>query len=94
MTVKVKQELIKMVIDILESYIEVDETTTQTPDDSTPIELLTIQECTKEINGLSEYTVRQLVAQGKVKYIRTGEGKRGKILIPKQSLLDYFKLAS
>ena len=94
MTAKSKQELIKRVNDFLESYIEVDETTAQTPNENAPIELLTIQECTQAINGLSEYTVRQLVAQGKIKYIRTGEGKRGKILIPKQSLLDYFKLAS
>lgn len=93
MTVRMKQELIKMVIDLLESYIKVEEPTTQVSDDNAPIELLTIQECTQEINGLSEYTVRQLVAQGKIKYIRTGEGKRGKILITKQSLLDYFKLA-
>ena len=93
MTVRMKQELIKMVIDLLENYIEIDGAEAQTPDDNAPIELLTIQECTQAVNGLSEYTIRQLVAQGKIKYIRTGEGKRGKILIPKQALLDYLKIA-
>ena len=93
MKTEIKQEMIKMVIEILENAIKVNEVETQTSNDNAPIELLTIQECTQVANGLSEYTVRQLVAQGKIKYIRTGEGKRGKILITKQSLLDYFKLA-
>jgi hypothetical protein len=55
-----------------------------------PVEMLTIKECTKVIQGLSEHTVRQLVAQDKVKYIRTGQGKRGKILVNKADLLEYF----
>ena len=42
------------------------------------------------IKGLSEHTVRQLVAQGKVKYIRTGQGKRGKILVNKEDLVHLF----
>lgn len=92
MTAEIKQEMIKMVIKILENAITVNEVETQTPDDNAPIELLTIQECTQAVSGLSEYTVRQLVAQGKIKHIRTGEGKRGKILIPKQALLDYLKI--
>lgn len=53
------------------------------------IEFLTIKECTKVAAGLSEHTIRQLVAQKKVKFIRTGQGKRGKILINKASLLAY-----
>ena len=93
MKTEIKQEMIKMVIEILENAIKVNEVETQTSNDNAPIELLTIQECTQAVNGLSEYTVRQLVAQGKIKYIRTGEGKRGKILIPKQALLDYLKIA-
>ena len=93
MTAEIKQEMIKMVIEILENAITVNEVETQAPDDNAPIELLTIQECTQVVSGLSEYTIRQLVAQGKIKYIRTGEGKRGKILIPKQALLEYLKIA-
>ena len=51
--------------------------------------MLTIKECTEAVKGISEHTIRKLVAQGRVRYIRTGAGERGKILICKQSLLDY-----
>ena len=54
------------------------------------VEMLTIKECTEVVRGLSEHTVRQLVAQGKVKYIRTGQGKRGKILVNKEDLVYLF----
>ncbi len=54
------------------------------------VEMLTIKESAELIGGLSEHTVRQLVAQGKVKSVRTGEGKRGKILVNKADLLMYF----
>ena len=53
-----------------------------------PVEMLTIKECTEAVKGLSEHTVRQLVAQGK--YIRTGQGKRGKILVNKEDLVHLF----
>ena len=54
------------------------------------VELLTIKECADMIDGLSEHTVRQLVKQGKVKSIRTGVGKNGKILINKADFITYF----
>lgn len=54
-----------------------------------PIEMLTIKECTEAVKGLSEHTVRQLVAQDKLPHIRTGQGKRGKILVSKAALLEY-----
>ena len=54
-----------------------------------PVEMLTIKECTQAVSGLSEHTVRQLVAQRRIPYIRTGQGKRGKILINKAALLEY-----
>lgn len=53
------------------------------------IEMLTIKECAQAVHGLSEHTIRQLVAQNKIPYIRTGQGKRGKILINKKALLNY-----
>ena len=56
-----------------------------------PVEMLTVKECTEAVKGLKENTVRSLVAQGKVKYIRTGQGKRGKILINKDDLLRVFE---
>ncbi|MCQ2470246.1 MAG: DNA-binding protein, partial [Ruminococcus sp.] len=43
------------------------------------------------VRGLREHTVRQLLAQGKIKYIRTGQGKRGKILVNKDDLLRVFE---
>lgn len=54
------------------------------------LEMLTIKECAELISGLSEHTVRQLVKQGKIKSIRTGEGKSGKILVNKADLVAYF----
>ena len=54
------------------------------------MEMLTIKEAASTVKGISERTIRKLVAQGRVHYIRTGEGERGKILISKKSLLEYF----
>ena len=54
------------------------------------VEMLTIKESAELIDGLSEHTVRKLVKQGKVKSIRTGEGRNGKILVNKADLLAYF----
>ncbi|MCM1237635.1 MAG: helix-turn-helix domain-containing protein [Ruminococcus flavefaciens] len=56
-----------------------------------PVEMLTVKECCKEVKGLSENTVRKLVAQNKVKSFRTGEGRRGKILVNKADLISYFQ---
>ena len=52
-------------------------------------EMLTIKECVHAVHGISEHTVRQMVAQGKVRSVRTGEGIRGKILVNKADLLKY-----
>ncbi len=54
------------------------------------VEMLTIKECMETINGLTENTIRQMVLQNKIKHIRTGQGKRGKILINKVDLIKYF----
>ncbi len=54
------------------------------------VEMLTIKECTEVIQGLSAHTVRQFVKQGKVKSVRTGEGRNGKILVNKADLIAYF----
>ena len=92
MTMKMKQELISQVIALLNVMIEVDATPSITMNESKsqPIEMLTVKECTEAIKGLSEHTVRQLVAQEKLPYIRTGQGQHGKILISKAALLSYF----
>ena len=95
MTYRNKQELIKQVVDLLDAMIEVEEQTPDVPSkNNAPMEMLTIKECTREVAGLSEHTVRQLVLQNKVPHIRTGQGKRGKILVPKSALLEYLNSAA
>lgn len=93
MTMKNKQELIAQVVALLSAMIEVEEFSpqiTMNENKSQPIEMLTVKECTEAIKGLSEHTVRQLVAQDKLPYIRTGQWQHGKILISKTALLSYF----
>ena len=82
-----QQEVIDHILDLLTELVDDEpaEKQAKTP----PMEMLTIKECTKAVRGISEHTVRKLVAQGRARYIRTGEGERGKILVSKQSLLDY-----
>ena len=91
MTIKQKQELISEVVTLLQAKLEADITQPALVQ-SVPqkVEMLTIKECTEEIKGLSEHTVRQLIAQDKLPYIRTGQGKKGKILISKNALISYF----
>ena len=88
MTRKTKQELIDQILDLLTKLTE--DETPDTPAASEPMEMLTIKEAASTVKGISEHTIRKLVAQGRVHYIRTGEGERGKILISKKSLLEYF----
>ena len=90
MTIKQKNELIAAVSALLEKMIPVEqEPTTPTPLAGASLKMLTIKECAALVSGLTEHTVRMLVKQGKVKYIRCGEGARGKILVSKDSLLTY-----
>ena len=90
MTMKTKQELIAQIVTLLNEVIEVEEKEAEAVSrPSVPVEMLTIKECTQAVSGLSEHTIRQLIAQDKIPYIRTGQGKRGKILISKAALLEY-----
>lgn len=82
-----QQEVIDRILDLLTELV--DDEPAEKQAETKPVEMLTIKECTEAVRGISEHTVRKLVAQGRVRYIRTGEGERGKILISKQSLLDY-----
>ena len=92
-----KKQIISQIVLLLERLIE-----TQPPEstpkpqstDTQPLEMLTVKECAALVNGLSEHTVRQLVAQDKVAYVRAGNGVRGKILVSKASLLEYLGIAS
>ncbi len=40
-------------------------------------------------SGLTEFTIRQAIKAGHIRYIRLGAGKSGKILLNAQSLCDY-----
>lgn len=82
-----QQEVINRILDLLTELV--DDTPAEKQAEPQRVEMLTIKECTEAVRGISEHTIRKLVAQGRVHYIRTGEGERGKILISKQSLLDY-----
>ena len=90
MTRKTKQELIAQIVAMLNAVIEVENEQQITEQKSSvPVEMLTVKECTEAVKGLSEHTVRQLIAQEKIPFIRTGQGKRGKILVSKTGLLEY-----
>lgn len=86
-------EIIAQIAALLSKLIENNNTQQEKPavHENAPVEMLTIKECAEAVSGLSEHTIRQLVAQEKIPYIRTGQGKRGKILINKAGLLEYLK---
>ena len=96
MNVTEKQQIISQIVLLLEQLIE-----TQPPEpapqsvliETQPLEMLTVKECAALVTGLSEHTVRQLVAQDKIAYVRAGSGVRGKILVSKASLLKYLGVA-
>ena len=90
MTIKQRNELIAAVSALLEKMIPVeDESPAITVSKPELPKMLTIKECAELVSGLTEHTVRMLVKQNKVKYIRCGQGARGKILVSKDSLLKY-----
>lgn len=93
MTTTQKKEIVDNILELLIQLTEDEENSapqaTKTPT-SNKVEMLTIKESAALISGLSEHTVRQLVKQGKVKFVRTGEGKNGKILVNKADLVAYF----
>ena len=90
MTTNSKHELISKIVTLLNELIDVEEKTSmKIPQADKKVEMLTIKECTELVNGLSEHTVRQLVKQNKIPYVRAGKGKNGKILIAKSELMSY-----
>ena len=97
MTLSEKKELIAQLTGLLEKLIEVKESeetkAAEQPADK-PLEMLTVKECAALVDGLSENTVRQLVAQDKVAHVRAGVGRNGKILVSKVSLLNYLSIAN
>lgn len=90
MTTNRKNELIAQFVSILSEIIETNDSEQVAEVTSNAVEVLTVKECTEAIKGLSEHTVRKLIAQGKLPYMRAGDGQRGKMLINKSDLLAYF----
>ena len=87
-----KREIVEAITELLKELIEQDENTAGAAEEkkeTEPLEMLTVKECAALVPGLSEHTVRMLVKHDKVKYIRCGAGKRGKILVSKDSLIKY-----
>lgn len=91
MTQTDKKEIVDSILNLLIQLTADDDKSCSIQPTENKVEMLTIKECTEAVKGLSEHTVRQLVAQKKVKYIRTGQGKHGKILVNKADLIDYFQ---
>ena len=89
---KNKTEIIAQIVALLSQLVDDNDNqqkSSAAKNTESPVEMLTIKECIKEIPGLRENTIRQLVTQGKLPHIRTGRGKNGKILIAKSALFDY-----
>ncbi len=86
-------EIVKKIVELLNQLLVADETSREETKTDIPetVEMLTVRECTETVKGLSEYTIRQLVKSGKLPFIRTGKGKRGKILINKSDLMSCFR---
>ena len=97
MTFTQKKEIITKISELVEQLIEV-ETAESIPAPAqsvdSPLEMLTVTECAALVDGLSEHTLRQLVAQDKIAHVRAGAGRNGKILVSKVSLLKYLGIAS
>ena len=91
MTTNRKNELIAQLVNILSELIEANDSEQVSEVKSDAVEMLTVKECTEAVRGLSEHTVRKLITQGKLPYMRTGEGRKGKILINKADLIAYFQ---
>lgn len=91
MTTSRKNELIAQLVNILSELIEANDPEQVSEVKSDAVEMLTVRECTEAVKGLSEHTVRKLIAQGKLPYLRAGDGVKSKMLINKADLLAYFK---
>lgn len=82
------QEILQQISALLNSLNESETEPKETKQEK--VEMLTVRECSEVIKGLNEYTVRQLIARKEIPSVRTGQGKNGKILVPKAALVAYF----
>ena len=89
MTQKQKEDIIKGISLLLDGMVE------EIPADIPGrCRMLTIRECSEEARGISQHTIRLLVKRGELPSIRTGNGERGKILVPERALQDYISRIS
>ena len=82
------QEILQQISILLNSLNESETEPKETKQEK--VEMLTVRECSEVIKGFNEYTVRQLIARKEIPSVRTGQGKNGKILVPKAALVAYF----
>lgn len=87
LTIEQKNNILAQISEILDKTVS--EPVVPVPTE-THREMLTINECLDTIKGLTSHTLRLIIARGEIPSFRTGEGKTGKILVPKAALLNYF----
>lgn len=72
MTVEEKSEILARISMMLDGFVSMSSVSACDPE---PCEMLTIKECSQAVKGLSEHTIRLLVARGELASIRTGAEK-------------------
>ena len=88
MTSEQKSYLISQLSLLLDQMVDTPEEQKAVKD--VPREMLTLQECTEVIKGVSAHAIRVLIAKGEIQALRVEESSRARILVPKDSLLAYF----
>ena len=94
MTIERKNLILAQIMSLLDELTSNDAqgvTPAISKEEEKAVVMLTLDECCEVAKGVSKHTIRKLCLQGKIFSIRSGEGKRGKILVSKDSLIDYFK---
>lgn len=84
-----KEKLVSEIVALVEQLANTPDNPAQHGNQT--VDMLTIKDCPQVIRGLSEHTVRQLIAQGKLPCVRAGRGRHGKILVNKADLIAYFQ---
>ena len=83
----------KQLIEMVKAFIEMlraDESRNSSGEpEKKPMEMLSIKECVTRFPGLTDYTVRNLIKQGKVTAVRAGASLNGKYLVNSESLYSY-----
>lgn len=85
MTVEEKAVFMTQVTELLDEIIKTDTEVKK----AAKAELLTLKEGADLIGSVSEHTLRKLVCSKAIRSVRSNS-KNGKILIPKDALLEFF----